>query len=91
MSEPNPAPQVRLGPIERVIAGMITTAAFSMLGWLVYTTNQSTTAIALMQKDISYIQTDLKTLKQSQADQYTRASAIELERRVEKVEKKLGM
>ena len=91
MSEPNPAPQVRLGPIERVIAGMITTAAFSMLTWLVYTSNQNSLAIVTIQRDVAYIQGDLKAVKESNLQQYPKSSAADLERRVEKVEQKLGM
>ena len=91
MSDPNLAPQVRLGPVERVIATGIAAAAFTMLSWLVYTSNQNSITIAIIQKDVSYIQGDLKTVKQSSSEQYPKTSATDLERRVGKIESKLGI
>lgn len=91
MTEGNPAPQIRLGPVERVIATGIATLAFSMLSWLVYTSNQNSLTIAMIQKDIMYIQSDLKTVKSDSQKQYPSASAMELERRIGKVESKLGI
>lgn len=91
MTEPNLTPQVRLGPVERVIATGIATLAFSMLSWLVYTNNQNAVTISLIQKDITYIQLDLKTVKESNNNQYSKVSAADLERRVGKIETKLGL
>lgn len=91
MTEPSHLAQVRLGPVERVIATMIATAAFSMLTWLVYTSNQNSLAIVTIQRDVAYMQGDLKAVKESNLQQYPKTSAVDLERRVEKVEQKLGM
>lgn len=91
MTEGNPAPQIRLGPVERVIATGIATLAFTMLSWLVYTSNQNSLTIAMIQKDITYIQSDVQDVKESARGQYPKTSAIDLERRVAKMEQKLGL
>src|SRR3546814_3357837 len=65
MAEPNPVPQVRLGPVERLIATGISTLAFAMLSWLVYTNNENALKIALIQKDIQFIQSDMTQTKEA--------------------------
>src|SRR3546814_10459764 len=75
MAEPNPVPQVRLGPVERLIATGISTLAFAMLSWLVYTNNENALKIALIQKDIQFIQSDMtqtkEAIKTSRSEEHT--------------------
>src|SRR3546814_10527490 len=52
MAEPNPVPQVRLGPVERLIATGISTLAFAMLSWLVRSEEHTSELQSLMR--ISY-------------------------------------
>lgn len=73
---------VKLGPVERVVASLVTLFITSMLGWLVITTNQNTTNIALIQQDITYIKQDIENFA-------TTENFGDLKRRIEKLEDKL--
>jgi len=91
VSDPNPVPQVRLGPVERLIATGISTLAFAMLSWLVYTNNENALKIALIQKDIQFIQADMTTTKEALKSSYSQTQATQLEVRMTRIEQKLGI
>src|SRR3546814_401131 len=91
MAEPNPVPQVRLGPVERLIATGISTLAFAMLSWLVYTNNENALKIALIQKDIQFIQSDMTQTKEAIKTSYSQSQASQLESRMARIEQKLGI
>src|SRR3546814_5810481 len=91
MAEPNPVPQVRLGPVERLIATGISTLAFAMLSWLMYTNNENALKIALIQKDIQFIQSDMTQTKEAIKTSYSQSQASQLESRMARIEQKHGI
>src|SRR3546814_3896856 len=69
----------------------ISTLAFAMLSWLVYTNNENALKIALIQKDIQFIQSDMTQTKEAIKTSYSQSQASQLESRMARIEQKLGI
>jgi hypothetical protein len=69
--------------LEKAALGIFSAATFSMLGWVVITTNETASTVRVLEASVAYIQKDSE--KES-ADRFTGREGRLLERRVSDLE-----
>jgi hypothetical protein len=74
---------VSLTLLEKLALGVFSTATFSMLGWVVVTTNETASTVRVLESAITFIQRDAEKATQ---DRFTGSQGREMERRVEDLE-----
>ena len=71
---------VSLTLLEKLALGVFSTATFSMLGWVVVTTNETASTVRVLETAITFIQRDAERATQ---DRFTGSQGREMERRDE--------
>lgn len=74
---------VSLTLLEKLALGVFSAATFSMLGWVVVTTNDTASTVRVLETAITFVQRDAE---KASADRFTGTEGRELQRRVEELE-----
>ena len=74
---------VSLTLLEKLALGVFSTATFSMLGWVVVTTNETASTVRVLETAITFIQRDAERATQ---DRFTGSQGREMESRIDELE-----